>query len=156
TEAFALAQDCGDARTTMLAAGHLGHMSLLAGTPRPDLMELAVALADELGGPRLGGSPRAWGAKHRFWAGDLDAARAVGRSVLAAARRAGNELERPYRLYDLALLECAAGNLAEAEELVRRGIESARDAENADAEAWMWFPHGLVSAWLGRVDDARE
>src|SRR5690242_2926610 len=34
-------------------------------------------------------------------------------------------------------------------------MDAARDAENADAEAWMWFPHGLVAAWLGRSDEAR-
>ena len=118
-------------------------------------MTKAVGLAEEIGGPRLGGSPRAWLAKQRFWAGDLAGARTLFETVLADDVRSGNELERPYRLYDLALLECAAGNLAAADERVRQGIEAARDAENADAEGWLLFPQGLILAWLGRSAEAR-
>jgi DNA-binding CsgD family transcriptional regulator len=155
TEAVEVAERLGDARLRMLALAHLGHMHALAGDPRPDLMERAVALEGEIGGPRLGGSPRAWLAKQRFWAGDVAGARALLELVLADDERSGNELERPYRLYDLALLECAAGNLAVAEERVAQGIEAARDAENVDAEGWLLFPLGLVSAWVGRSDEAR-
>jgi ATP/maltotriose-dependent transcriptional regulator MalT len=131
-------------------------MQALAGAPRPELMATAVALAEEIGRPRLGGGPRAWLAKQTLWAGDLPAARELLEAVLADDARAGNELERPYRLYDLALLECAAGNFAAGDEIVRQGIEAARDAENADAEGWLLYPSALVAAWLGRADEARS
>jgi DNA-binding CsgD family transcriptional regulator len=154
-EAVAIAERVGDSGLELLAAGHLGHMSTLAGEPRPDLMERAVALATEIGGPPLGGGPRAWLAKQTFWAGDLRSARAQFEAALDSDARSGNELERPYRLYDLALVECAAGNLGRAEELVSRGLEAARDAENADAEGWLLFPLSMVAAWRGQSADAR-
>ncbi len=155
SEAVAIADRVGDSGFWMLAAGHLGHMAALVGTPRPDLMASAVALADEIGGPRLGGGPRAWLAKQVFWAGDLAGGREQFENALATDLRAGNELERPYRLYDLALVECAAGNLAAAAEIVDQGLEAARDAENADAEGWLLFPLAMVQAWRGLSEPAR-
>jgi DNA-binding CsgD family transcriptional regulator len=75
--------------------------------------------------------------------------------VLEDDVRTGHELERPYRLYDLALLQCATGELAEAEETARRGIEAAVDAENSDAEGWLYYPLASALAWLGHVEEAR-
>jgi DNA-binding CsgD family transcriptional regulator len=155
SEAVEIADRGGDAGFSMLAAGHLGHMSALVGKPRPDLMARAVELAVEVGAPRLGGGPRAWLAKQVFWAGDLDGARAQFEAALATDRRSGNELERPYRLYDLALVECAAGNLASAAEIVDQGLEAAGDADNADAAGWLVFPLAMVQAWRGLSEPAR-
>ena len=155
SEAVEIADRVGDAGFAMLAAGHLGHMSALVGKPRPDLMARAVELAVEVGAPRLGGGPRAWLAKQVFWAGDLDGARAQFEAALATDRRSGNELERPYRLYDLALVECAAGNLASAAEIVDQGLEAAGDADNADAAGWLVFPLAMVQAWRGLSEPAR-
>ncbi len=154
-EAAAIAERMDDPELQMLADGHLAHMEGLAGRPRWDLLERAVELSRRLGGPGLGGGPRAWLAKHLLWAGDLSAARAHMESVLAEHVSAGNELERPYRLYDLALLEWAEGHLAGAERWIDQGMEAARDAENSDAECWLLFPRGLVEAWTGRHDEAR-
>jgi DNA-binding CsgD family transcriptional regulator len=154
-EALAIADRLEDPGLQMLAAGHLGHMEALAGRPRPDLMDRAVALAADVGRPPLGGGPRAWHAKQLLWAGELAAARAVIGAVLEDDVRTGHELERPYRLYDLALLQCATGELAEAEETTRRGIEAAVDAENADAEGWLFYPLASVLAWLGRPQESR-
>jgi DNA-binding CsgD family transcriptional regulator len=151
-----IAERLGDAGLRMLAIAHLAHMEALAGSPRPDRMAEAVALADEIGGPRLGGGPRAWQAKQLLWAGDIPAAKALFEAVLADDLRSGNELERPYRLYDLALVECASGQPSSALALVRQGIEAARDADNADAEGWLWYPESLAQAWLGRADEARS
>jgi DNA-binding CsgD family transcriptional regulator len=155
SEAVAIADEAGEAAFAMLAAGHLGHMSALVGRPRPELMARAVELAEEVGAPRLGGGPRAWLAKQVFWAGDLDGARAQFEAALATDRSAGNELERPFRLYDLALVECAAGNLAAAAEIVDQGLEAARDAENPDAEGWLLFPLAIIQAWRGLGAPAR-
>ncbi|HEY1365506.1 MAG TPA: AAA family ATPase [Gaiellaceae bacterium] len=154
-EAVAVAERLGDRPLEMIASAHLAHMEAVGGAPRPELMDTAIELAEELGGPLLGGGPHAWLAKQRFWAGDLAGARGLLDAALAADARSGNELERPYRLYDLALLECAAGDLAAAAAHVQSGIEAARDAENADAEGWLLFPLGLVEAWLGRAAPAR-
>jgi DNA-binding CsgD family transcriptional regulator len=154
-KAAAIAERLGDPGLEMLANGHLAHMEGLAGMPRWDLLERAVLLSDRIGGPRLGGGPRAWLAKHLLWAGELGPARAHMEAVLAGHISVGNELERPYRLYDLALLDWTEGNLASAEEWVRLGIEAARDAENADAECWLLFPLGLVQAWTGREAEGR-
>jgi DNA-binding NarL/FixJ family response regulator len=154
-EAAAIASRMDDPELQMLADGHLAHMEGLAGRPRWDLLERAVELSRRLGGPRLGGGPRAWFAKHLLWAGDLVAARAQMESVLAEHVSAGNELERPYRLYDLALLDWAEGDLAGAERWIDEGMEAARDAENSDAECWLLFPRGLVEAWTGRHEEAR-
>src|SRR4029079_15322829 len=102
-----------------------------------------------------GGGPRAWLAKQVFWAGDLGGARAQFGAALATDRRSGNELERPYRLYDLALVECAAGNLASAAEIVDQGLEAAGDAENADAAGWLFLRLAMIQAWRGLSEAAR-
>jgi DNA-binding NarL/FixJ family response regulator len=152
-EAVTLATRVGDPDLELLASGHLGHLAALAGAPMPELMDRALALSERVGPPRLGGGPRAWRAKQLLWSGDIGTARSLFRGALTAGE--GNELERPHRLYDLALLECAAGNLAEAEDLVRKGVEAALDAEDPDAEWWLCYPLALVQSWLGRSDDAR-
>lgn len=155
-ESVQIAERLGDAGLRMLSVAHLAHMEALAGSPRPDRMAEAVALADEIGGPRLGGGPRAWQAKQLLWAGEIPSARSLFEAVLADDVRSGNELERPYRLYDLALVECAVGSFPAALELVRQGIEAARDADNADAEGWLAYPESLAQAWLGRAEEARS
>jgi DNA-binding CsgD family transcriptional regulator len=150
-----IAERLGDAGLRMLASAHLGHMQALAGSPHPEVMVEAIALADEIGGPRLGGGPRAWRAKQLLWAGDIPAARSLFESVLAEDLRTGNELERPYRLYDLALIDCVSGDPAAGLERAQRGIEAARDADNADAEGWLMYPEALARAWLGQAVEAR-
>jgi DNA-binding CsgD family transcriptional regulator len=153
-EAVALATGMGDADLELLALGHLGHLSALAGVPRPALMERALALTEHLGPPRLSGGPRAWWAKQQLWSGNLAQARSLFEAALAAGE--GDELERPHRLYDLALLERAAGNLRRAEDIVGQGLEAALDAEDPEAEWWLCYPLALVQAWLGQGDAARE
>jgi DNA-binding CsgD family transcriptional regulator len=154
-EAAEIADAMEDAPLQILATGHLGHMEALAGRPDPERMARALAFVDEAGRPQLGGGPRAWAAKQLLWSGDIAGARAAFEEALGDDVRAGNELERPYRLYDLALVDVAAGDLSSAAELARRGIEAARDAGNTDAEGWLLYPLALAEAWLGREDRAR-
>jgi DNA-binding CsgD family transcriptional regulator len=94
-------------------------------------------------------------AKQLLWAGDLPAATALLDEVVASHADAGNELERPYRRYDQAMLCCTAGDLAAAWDHVEDGIRAARDAENLDAEGWMLYPKVLTAAWRGDADLAR-
>ena len=136
----------------MLAQSSLALMGALIGEPRADLLDESIALEDSFGVRGTNESPRAISGKLLFWAGDLPAARQRFDEALSAAAREGNELTRPYRLYDLSLLECASGNLLEARELARQGIEAAEDARFPAGS--LHYPSGLVSTWLGDADDA--
>jgi DNA-binding CsgD family transcriptional regulator len=154
-EALTLAESVGDPTLEASAAAYLAHLEALAGRPRPALIERAVQLEDAIGGLPLSVGPRSLLAKHHLWAGDLDAARAVLEHVQADARRAGNVMKRPQHSYDLTLVECAAGNLGTAFDVVREGIEAAQDAENTYAERELLYPLALVQALSGRSRDAR-
>ena len=154
-EALSIADDLGDPGLQMLAAAGLAFMETLAGTPRPEHTARALALEEEIGTPVLWAGPRALLGKQLLWSGELDRATALFEAALADAARSRNERLRSYRLYDLALANCAAGNLATAQELVRQGMESARDAEDEHVEGWLLYPAALVHAWLGHAAEAR-
>jgi hypothetical protein len=89
-------------------------MERLAGLAGPGAMAAVVARAEAHGIPLLGGCPRAWLAKQLLWDGEVDGSRRLVTALLAEGTRTGHELERPYRLYDLALVELTAGRLPEA------------------------------------------
>jgi DNA-binding NarL/FixJ family response regulator len=154
-EALALAERCGDPSLELHSAAYLGHLESLGGTPRPDLMDRAIALEAEVGMPALSISPRSLLAMHRLWAGDLPAARALLDDVQAEAMRDGNEMKQPQQFYIRALVECAAGNLALAHHLAARGVEAALDAENTYAERELLYPLARAQALLGRELEAR-
>src|SRR5262249_3070703 len=82
-------------------------------------------------------------------------ARTLLEAVYADIVRTGNENRRPQHCYDLSLVECAAGNLATAAELVQEGLEAARDSHNTYAERELLYPLALVNAWRGRAEEAR-
>ena len=149
-----IAERTADARLRMLTQSSLAVMEALVGHPRPDLLNETVDLELALGAQGTSEAPRALSGKLRFWAGDLPGARERFDEALETAAREGMELTRPYRLYDLSLLECAAGNLVEARELARLGIEAAEDAHFPPG--WLHYPSALVSAWLGHATDARR
>jgi DNA-binding NarL/FixJ family response regulator len=153
--ALAMATTAGTVAVQHSAAAHLAHMRTLAGLGGPREMAAVVARAADAQRPELGAGPQAWLAKQLLWAGDLDGSRALVLDVLASDDRWGNELERPYRLYDLALVACSAGDLEAAERYVHAGIMSARDAENVDAEGWLDYPLAILHVLRGRVDEAR-
>jgi DNA-binding CsgD family transcriptional regulator len=113
-------------------------------------MARTVEREAELEQPPLSWRPRVLLSKQRRWSGELEAARTLRDGD------PGTENQRPYRLYDLALLECAAGDFAAAEELVREGLEAARDAGDGYGEHAFPYPLALLQAWLGRADEARE
>ena len=140
-----------DLETLLLAESCLAHLEAIAGRPRPDVMASAVGREDELGRAPLSWRPRILLSKQRRWAGELQAARSLRDDKDSSA-----EDQRPYRLYDLALLECAAGDFAAAEELVREGLEAARDAGDGYGVRAFPYPLALLQAWLGRADEARE
>ena len=98
--------------------------------PDPDVMARAVEREDELGRRRRCRGGRA-SCSRSSGAGPGSSRR---RARCATASDSSAENQRPYRLYDLALLECAAGDFAAAEELVREGLEAARDAGDGFGE----------------------
>jgi DNA-binding CsgD family transcriptional regulator len=151
-EAVELAVRARDVRLEMFATAALGYIECLGGTPRPDLGERARALEAELGKPVLWTSPRTLVAEQRLWAGDLPGSRALFEEVHRDEVR--TEIHQPYCMFDLALVECMAGNFGVAEQHVRAGIEAARDAEDAWGERLLLYPLALVEAWLGRHDAA--
>jgi DNA-binding CsgD family transcriptional regulator len=155
-EAVTIADRVGDRRLQMTCTAGLAYLEALGGSPRPDLMATALAIEAEIGKPILWTSPRTLLAEHQFWAGDLRASRARFEEVREAAARSGTEIHHPYCLFDLALLECAAGNLVAADALALEGIQAARDAEDAWGARLLLYPVALVEAWRGRSAEARE
>ncbi len=153
-EVAAIADAIGDPEFRARAAASLGQLEALAGSPRPGLIATAVPLERAVGRPPLSESARTLLARQLLWAGDLSSARTMFEEEFAAAVGSGNELQRPYRLCDLALLECAAGNFPIADEMVRGGMEASRDAENTVGERMLRYPMALVEAWLGRTTEA--
>ena len=154
--ALAIARLQGDAVLEMLAASSLATAALMVGSPRPELMARALELAEAHRGYLLGRWPQAMSGRVALWCGDLAEARTTFEALHAAFVQAGVEFQRPYRMLDLAELELAAGNVMLAAELAADGIESATDAGNEQAEAWLSYPAGLAAAHLGHPDRARE
>jgi DNA-binding NarL/FixJ family response regulator len=138
-----------DLESLLLAESCLAHMEAIAGRPRPEVMAEAVRREGELPRAPLSWRPRILLSKQQRWAGELEAARTLREDDASA------ENQRPYRLYDLALVECAAGDFAAAEELVREGLEAARDAGDGYGARAFPYPLALLQAWLGRADHAR-
>ncbi|MBN2621957.1 MAG: AAA family ATPase, partial [Acidimicrobiales bacterium] len=154
--ALAIARRQGDAVLEMLAASSLATAALMVGTPRPELMARALELAEAHRGYLLGQWPQAMSGRVALWSGNLAEARTTFEALHAAFVQAGVEFQRPYRMLDLAELELAAGDVALAAELAADGIESAADAGNEQAVAWLSYPAGLAAAHLGHPDRARE
>lgn len=154
-EAYALAVHIDDPELQLSAAAGLSTMHALHGTPRVDLGNEAIELEDELGRPLLWGGPRVLLAEQLLWSGELTRARELFESANRQGAAAGNERWLAYGLYNLAAVECAAGALVRADELVQQAMQVARDCEDAHVESWTRLRRAMVSAWLGRADEAR-
>ncbi len=154
-QGLALAEEVGDPQLELVAATVLGHLEVQAGQPRPELMERAMQLEDEIGMPIVTQGPRELVVKHRLWGGDLPGARTLLEETRAAAARSGLASKELQYLYDLGLVECAAGNLDEADRAVARAVEAALDADDVWSERLLLYARSLVDAWAGRADEAR-
>lgn len=154
-EALAVVVAVGDPALEMSALGRLARFESAAGTPRPDLMDRALLLEDELAMPLLYQSPRELFAGQLLWAGDLGGARAMLEEVRTRALQAGIEWKDLQHYYSLALLEAMAGNLVAAEDAVLKAVEAARDAEDPLSERTLLYPLALVHCWRGRAAEAR-
>ena len=154
-EALAVGDGVGGPNFRMSVAAGLSNMEALAGNPRLDLINEAVAIEEEIGRPPLWAGPRVLLAEQLLWAGNLAAARALFESAHEQAVRSGNGRWISYGLYDLASLECAAGNLAAADASVREAMQAALDSGDTHVEVWILHRLALVASWLGRTTEAR-
>ena len=154
-EALVMADRLTDPKFRMSVAAGLSNMEALAGNPRIDLIEGAIAIEDEIGRPPLWAGPRVLLAEQLLWFGDLTAARGLFEAAHAEAVRSGNGRWLSYGLYDLASLECAAGNLVTANKRVREAMTAALDSGDTHVEVWILHRLALVTAWLGRSTEAR-
>jgi DNA-binding NarL/FixJ family response regulator len=149
-EAVELADEVGDVTLQMNVRCRLAHVSTMAGTPRPDVMEEAIALEHSIsGGAIRAAGPRGFLVKHRFWAGDLEGARALLDELVADPTSAGGEVRRMQSLYDRALIEIAAGEFELARRAVREGAEAAQDTEDSHAISLFRYAGGLIDVWCG-------
>ena len=148
-ESLTIARRHGDVELEVLASATLSTTEVLAGRPRQDLLDRAIELSRGTRGLVLGRWPEVEQARQCTWSGRLDAARALLEGLNEATLRSGIEFQRPYRLCDLAHLELAAGRLPAAAQLAGDGLESALDAGNTAAAAWLYYPEGLASAHRG-------
>jgi DNA-binding NarL/FixJ family response regulator len=154
-EAAAIGERLADRRLTMLAEASIGVIETLRGLPDSGRIARAVAVEPELGAPPLGRRPPIFLARKQLWDGDLENARAGFERMRQEFLRAGTEFQRPYRLYDLALAEYGAGELARAVESAHEGADAAVDAQNEDAQPWLLYPLALAEAALGRRESAQ-
>jgi DNA-binding CsgD family transcriptional regulator len=155
-QALEIAIRLNDPRLEMLAAGSVATASLMLGRPRQDLIDRALRLAEEHPGPALGRWPQGVYGQLCIWCGNLDAARPLLEELYQSCLSAGMEFQRPYRLLDLALLELASGNIVAAADLTEDACESATDASNDQAVAWLAYPAGLAAVHLGEAPRAAE
>ena len=153
-EAYELAHSQGDRELAALAASAAGSISSLRGEPRADLLDEAVELASEAEPQPLGRWPEVFRARCQLWDGRLDDARRVFELMRRRATMIGSEFQRPYRLFDLAMVELAAGDLPAAVQMATDGLDSARDAHNDQAVVWLAQPFGLARALQGSRADA--
>ena len=158
-EALTLARRTGDTGTIIRAAATLSTLSLLGGSPRPELMEEVVrageqGVRDQPAGTLLRVWPWVFHARQALWDGDLTPARAGFERTYQAAVALGSEFQRPYRLRDLAILELATGRLNLAHRYAVDGLEAAADAGNDQAVVWLAYPAGLVAALRGEREEA--
>ena len=145
----------GDATIEMHVRASLGHLANLAGTADRVELERSYELWWAQRGTTMWTGPRPYIAEHRLWCGDLAGARRMVEDVVSELGRYGSESDRPYYLYDLAVLRCAAGEFREADAVAAQAAQAARDAEDDWATLILDYPLALVAAWLGREDEAR-
>ncbi len=154
-EAVAIADRVGTPDLRLITTTYLAFLEGLAGEPRCDELARAVLRAEGGGWPFEWEDPRVLHAELLLWSGELRSARELLASVHEDIVRTGNEVNHPYCLFDLSLLECAAGNAALAAELAREGVEAARDTADTWGETVLLYPLALANAWLGRTEPAR-
>jgi DNA-binding CsgD family transcriptional regulator len=89
------------------------------------------------------------------WAGHLDQARVLLHALQDRASRTGDDSVLPFLLYQLAELECWAGNWDRAASCAERSDELAAESGQQVLRAITLYARGLVAAHRGQADEAR-
>ena len=136
------------------AASAVSTTSLLLGRRVDGLIEEAVAVGSEVVQSQLALWPQVLQGRQQLWDGHLGRARTNLESMHRSARSNGSEFQRAYRLYDLAQVALAAGDLDLAAQHVGDGSEAARDCGDDRSLAWLAYPAGLLAGLRGDLDAA--
>jgi DNA-binding CsgD family transcriptional regulator len=146
-EAASLAAAIDDPALRARVNAELWDFELLAGHFRHDLTEEALNLAESPSAPsRIGVDPLFTIVRQIAWRGDLRKAIAL----LEAQREAyaSVDLQSAVQVcYDLAMLDCLAGELTRAAALAREGSDRARDSGDPWAESTFYYPFALLGVW---------
>lgn len=151
-QALAIGRAHGDVLLTAQAAATISTAALMAGEREDALIEEAISLDADVPGRHLVMWPRVLLARQQLWDGRLADARHHHEVMYRRAVALGAELQRGYRLCDLAHVELAAGNLELVATYVEDGLEIAADSSDRRAMTWLAYPGGQAAALQG--DDA--
>jgi DNA-binding CsgD family transcriptional regulator/tetratricopeptide (TPR) repeat protein len=126
------------------------------GYPASELHRALADRPDEAAGsvePAL--EPRLLAGTIMKWAGHLDQARVLLRTLQDRASRTGDDSVLPFLLYQLAELECWAGNWDRAARCAERSDELAAEDGQQILRAMTLYARGMVAAHRGQADEAR-
>lgn len=139
----------GDALLTAQAAATISTASLMAGVREDALIDEAVGLDADVPARHLVMWPRVLLARQQLWDGHLADARYNHESMYRRSVGLGAELQRSYRLCDLAQVELAAGNLDLAGSYLDDGVDAAVESADRRAATWLAYPAGQLAALRG-------
>jgi DNA-binding NarL/FixJ family response regulator len=153
-QALAAAEEAGEEPLVAFALLAVADRADLAGRPEPDLVERAVALADNVALPSGWPSAREMTSRGLLRSGDLHGARCALEPELTIARERGALPDRYRMLRDLADVERHAGRW----ELSERYLEEIGEDTERDswAEAEIMQRRAALAVVRGRAEEARE
>ena len=146
----------GDVVLIAQAASAVSNTSLLLGRRADELIAEARGLEGEVMQSQLALWPRVLQGRQQLWDGHLVAARTNLDAAYRAAVRNGAEIQRSYRLCDLAQVELAAGDLVQAALHADEGMEAAEDCSDERAISWLAYPSGVIAALRGDAATAER
>lgn len=153
-EGLAAGRRHGDPLLTAQAASTVSTAALMAGEREDALIEEAVALDADVPASHLVMWPRVLLGRQLLWDGRLADARHHQEAMYRRTLALGADLQRSYRLCDLAQIELAAGQLDLVAAYVEDGLEVAAAAADRRAATWLAYPAGLVAALREEPEDA--
>jgi DNA-binding NarL/FixJ family response regulator len=155
-EAAAAAERLGDTATLARALARIASLRLMQGEAvAHDVFERAVALEESLGGLEVDYGPTALYARTLYQLGMFDRARELLETLCERGRERG-DVAVNLPIYQLGMLEFAAGNWNRAEELARESYELAVQSGREAAEPKGLFALAYIEAGRGNVVAARR
>jgi DNA-binding CsgD family transcriptional regulator len=156
--AVAAAETAGRPALTAGAILSLCQIQLLDGRPVDEaLLNRALGIENALGiNACLENPPAVIAGLARYLAGNLEAAEAHWRRLLTACDATGLEYWRPDMFLRLSQLAVCRGDLDAAAALAAEGLECAEQQDQSHAVAALLWGCGLVAAYRGDVESARD